>query len=146
MKTGRVNDIKMLLFTAGLGVTAGAIVWVFARLVGLCTGLLWEELPDALGWSFLPVIVCAFGGLLIGLVHKKWGDYPEELPVVMGKIKRDRHYDYKPMGAMLIAAFLPLVFGGSVGPEAGLTGIIAGLCYWIGDNVRFARRKRKADI
>lgn len=144
MKVRWINDIKMLAFTAGLGAAAGAIIWVFARLVGLCTMLLWDKLPHAVGFFFLPVIICAFGGVLIGLVHKKFGDYPEELPVVMGKIKRDKHYDYRPMGAMLIAAFLPLVFAGSVGPEAGLTGIIAGLCYWVGDNVRFARERQHA--
>lgn len=55
------------------------------------------------------------------------GDYPEELNVVLGKIKRDKHYDYKPMGVILVCAFIPLVIGASVGPEAGLTGIIAGL-------------------
>ena len=43
------------------------------------------------------------------------------------------------MPVMLVCAFLPLVFGASVGPEAGLTGIIAGLCYWIGDNVKYAK-------
>ena len=36
------------------------------------------------------------------------------------------------------AALLPLLIGSSVGPEAGLTGIIVGLCYWAGDNLKFA--------
>ena len=36
---------------------------------------------------------------------------------------------------MLLCALLPLLLGASVGPEAGLTGIIAALCYWVGDNV-----------
>ena len=31
---------------------------------------------------------------------------------------------------------LPLLFGGSVGPAAGLTGVIAGLCTWVGDRMR----------
>ena len=43
------------------------------------------------------------------------------------------------MPVVLVCAFLPLVFGSSVGPEAGLTGIIAGLCYWVGDNVKYAK-------
>ena len=44
------------------------------------------------------------------------------------------------VAVMLICAFIPLVFGASVGPEAGLTGIIAALCYWIGDNVSYAKQ------
>ena len=58
----------------------------------------------------------------------------------MGKIKKDHHYSYHPMPAMLGCAFLPLVFGASVGPEAGLAGIIAAICYWVGDNVTFAKQ------
>ena len=33
--------------------------------------------------------------------------------------------------------------GSSVGPEAGLTGIIVGLCYWVGDNLKFARQNTR---
>ena len=71
---------------------------------------------------------------------RQFGDYPESLDVVMGKVKREKYYDYRPMAVMLGCALLPLIFGASVGPEAGLTGIIAGLCYWVGDNVGFARQ------
>ncbi len=134
------NNIKLALFTIILGAFAGAVIWAFLRLMGICTQIIWEDLPDMIPVNWLPVAVCAVGGLITGLIHMKFGDYPEELPVVLGKIKKDKHYDYKPMLTMLVCAFLPLVFGSSVGPEAGLTGAIAGLCYWVGDNVKFAKR------
>lgn len=44
---------------------------------------------------------------------------------------------------MMIAALLPLLIGSSVGPEAGLTGIIVGLCYWAGENLKFAKQHTK---
>ena len=44
---------------------------------------------------------------------------------------------------MMIAALLPLLIGSSVGPEAGLTGIIVGLCYWAGENLKFAKQNTK---
>ena len=44
---------------------------------------------------------------------------------------------------MMIAALLPLLIGSSVGPEAGLTGIIVGLCYWAGENLKFAKSAYK---
>ena len=139
MKIKAKNDLKLYLLVMLLGATTGAVLWVFLKAVGICTELLWELLPEATGAKWLPVIFCTAGGFVAGLVRRRYGDYPEELPVVLGKIKRDRHYDYKPMPVMLICAFLPLILGASVGPEAGLTGIIAGLCYWIGDNVKYAR-------
>ena len=73
------------------------------------------------------------------LLRKRFGDYPESLYVVMGKVKKDKYYPYHPMTVMLLCAFLPLILGASVGPEAGLTGIIAALCYWVGDNVTYAK-------
>ena len=168
MKYKIINNLKLYLFVIALGTAVGVILWVFLKAIQLCTGLLWEMLPQALGGGAVSsgggvmehggsalgalsalggnpaagvvmVAICAAGGLIMGLVRRKYGDYPEELPVVLGKIKRNRHYDYHPMPVMLVCAFLPLVFGASVGPEAGLTGIIAGLCYWIGDNVKYAK-------
>lgn len=44
---------------------------------------------------------------------------------------------------MMVAALLPLLIGSSVGPEAGLTGIMVGLCYWAGDNLKFAKQHTK---
>ncbi len=138
-----LNQFKLILFTACLGAIAGAIVWGFMKLVSLATVFIWDVIPGQVNHIIYPVIVCVLGGLLIGIIRKKSGDYPEELNVVMSKIKRDKHYDYKPMLAMIICAFLPFIIGASVGPEAGLTGIIAGLCYWVGDNIRYARKNVK---
>ncbi len=125
--------------TALLGGFAGVIIWGFLKAVSVCTGLIWKELPVRTGFSAAPLIICIAGGLTVGIMHRTFGDYPEELQVVMGKIKKDKHYDYHPLGVMLLCAFIPLVCGASVGPEAGLTGIIAALCYWVGDNVTFAK-------
>ena len=57
----------------------------------------------------------------------------------MEKLQTEKYYDYRPIVPMLICAFIPLVCCSSVGPEAGLTGIIAALCYWVGDNVTYAK-------
>ena len=133
------NETTLYLLTVLLGAFTGAVIWVFLRAVGICTDFLWETLPALTGAAYLPLIVCTAGGLIAGIIRRKYGDYPEELHVVLGRIKRDRHYDYSHMPVLLICAFLPLVLGASVGPEAGLTGIIAGLCYWIGDNVKYAK-------
>lgn len=133
------NLIKLGLLTAALGAFAGAVIWAFLKAAGLCTDLIWSVIPAHVGWKYLPVLVCAVGGLLAGLIHKRYGNYPEELKTVLGRIKKEKHYGYDNMSVLLACAFLPLVFGASVGPEAGLTGIIAGLCYWVGDNVKWAR-------
>lgn len=140
MKEKTVNTSKLAVFTALLGACAGMVIWCFLKAVAVCTGFIWDALPEKTGVSFLPLLFCILGGLLTGILHKRFGDYPEELQVVMGKIQKDKHYDYHPMSVMLVCAFLPLICGASVGPEAGLTGVIAALCYWVGDNVTFAKQ------
>ena len=139
MKETIINNFKLGAFTALLGAVCGAVIWAFLRLTGICTQFLWDTIPEQTGISWIPVVICTAGGLAAGLIHKRYGIYPEELQTVLVKIKREKHYDYGPMPVMLICAFLPLILGASVGPEAGMTGIIAGLCYWVGDSVRYAK-------
>ena len=134
------NWMRMLLMTAMLGAFAGLVIWGFLKLTALCTGLVWDLAPAHMGGKGITVLLCAVGGLAAGILRKTSGDYPESLDIVLGKIKKDHHYPYHPMLVMLLCAFLPLVFGASVGPEAGLAGIIAALCYWVGDNVTFAKQ------
>ncbi|WP_165048324.1 MULTISPECIES: chloride channel protein [unclassified Adlercreutzia] len=121
-----------------LGAAAGAFAWAFFFLMNSGIGFLWGTVPEALGSPiWYPVVVCAAGGLAVGLFTKRFGDYPEGLNEVLGKVKRDSRYEYNHMGASFFGALLPLLFGGSIGPEAGLTGVIAGLCTWVGDRLRF---------
>ena len=146
MKVKVLNHIKMYLFTICLGVFVGAVVWLFLRMLVLCKGFVWEMLPDFAPSAMKPYlmpVICSAACLLLGIIRKRYGDYPDELNVVLAKIKGDKHYDYSNMAVMLMCALIPLVFGASIGPEAGLTGIIAALCYWIGDNVKFARENTK---
>ena len=105
--------------------------------------LIWEWIPEHFAFPYYTITVCVIGAFLIGIFRKVYGDYPEEMETVMAKVKTEKHYDYKNMLVMMIAAVLPLLIGSSVGPEAGLTGIIVGMCYWAGDNLKFARQHAK---
>ena len=133
------NSAVVALLSVCLGAVVGLVLWLFLQAVSLGSSLIWEFLPAHLGGKWITVPLCVLGGILTGLVHRRYGDYPESLDTVMASVKREKHYDYGPMPVILICAVLPLIFGASVGPEAGLTGIIVGLCYWIGDNVKYAR-------
>ena len=74
--------------------------------------------------------------LLIGLWKSKYGDAPDELNEVIRLVKKEHRYSYNNIFTSIVSALLPLILGASVGPEAGLTGIIAGLCTWAGDKLK----------
>ena len=130
------NNVLFLLYTVILGAIVGAIVWAFIRIMNLGIEFIWDYIPSNLNFPFYTLCVCVIGGLLIGVWKKKFGDYPEELSTVMGKVKNTGRYQYNNVFSTVGSALFPLLIGASVGPEAGLTGIIAGLCTWVGDKLK----------
>lgn len=137
------NQLALWLFCALIGAVAGALVWVLLKVMTVGTDFLWEWLPTKLVTPYYPLLVCTIGAIIIGIFRKLFGDYPEDMETVMGKVKTEKRYEYKNMLVMMVAALLPLLIGSSVGPEAGLTGIMVGLCYWAGDNLKFAKQHTK---
>ncbi len=135
------NNLLFLLYTVILGAIVGVIVWSFLRVMNLGIEFLWDYLPSRLNFPLYTLCVCTAGGLIVGLWRRKFGDYPEELNVVLGKVKKTGRYPYNNVFSTIGSALLPLLIGSSVGPEAGLTGIIAGLCTWVGDKLKHFRRE-----
>ena len=130
-----VNRAVFLLSVVLTGAIAGVFVWLVLLAMNVGLALVWDGLASWFG-RYYPILMCMVGGVVIGLFARRYGQYPEDLPTVMAKVKRDGRYGYDKLERMSVAALLPLVFGGSVGPEAGLTGVIAGLCSWVGDRMK----------
>ena len=74
------------------------------------------------------MIVRIIGAVLIGLLATRFGPLPHLTEGVFAIIKKGGGYPYNRLGLCALAALLPLVFGGTLGREAGLVGVIAGLC------------------
>ncbi|MGL4606988.1 MAG: chloride channel protein [Eubacteriaceae bacterium] len=136
-----MNKVKKFLFltlsVALMGGVIGGITWLLLFAMNLGIDALWYLIPQYIGIPFYPVIVCVIGGLFIGLFEMKFGKYPEELNQIMGEIKEGKKLPYNNLHIIGIAALLPLIFGGCLGPEAGLTGVIVGLCFWFSDRFKF---------
>ena len=132
------NQLELWLFCALIGAVAGALVWILLKIMAVGTEFLWKWLPGKISVPYYTIFICVAGAAIIGIFRKIFGDYPEDLETVMEKVRAEKRYEYKNMLVMMVAALLPLLIGSSVGPEAGLTGIIVGLCYWAGDNLKFA--------
>ena len=139
-KTKINNKLKLILFCAILGSFSGAVLWLFLKIVQLGTELLWERLPEAMNSPvWYPIAVCTAGGVVIGVFRKYFGDYPQTMKTVIGTVKKTGTYPYHKMIVILIAAALPLIFGSSVGPEAGMVGVLVALGCWVNENIKFAK-------
>lgn len=134
--------IKLPIFCAVIGAMASVIFWLFLLAIKWGTELIWKIIPqNYLHTSVYPLIVCTAGGLMIGIIRKAAGDYPEDMMTVFGKLKADKSYPYRKLPVLFICALLPLIFGSSVGPEAGMVGIIVALCCWAGDSMKVAKNE-----
>lgn len=149
--------LGLVLFSLALGFVVGLVVWAVFWASSFLTELLWGGARGALAAAleargvaswWLPVALCTVGGLVIGVWTAWFGGAPASLDRVLGTVKATGGYRLERPGASVVGFLLPLVFGGAVGPEAGLTGIIAAACARIGNLLRGAglRIKGVADV
>lgn len=119
--------LSMLAISLAMGIIIGLFVQLMLRAMNLLIGLVWDVVPHNEGVWWLPLVICPVGGLVIGLWNARFHAAPRSLGEVLGSVKKTGTYRVKrPFAASVVSFFLPLAFGGSIGPEAGLTGFIAG--------------------
>jgi H+/Cl- antiporter ClcA len=136
------NELRLIAFCALVGAFAGAVFWLFLFMVEQGTRLVWHTAPQGVvGSVWYAILVCSVCGLLVGMLRKRYGDYPESMEDVFARLKRTGTYPFRMLPVILAGALLPLICGSSVGPEAGMVGIIVALCCWAGENLRFAGRE-----
>lgn len=145
---GRVAAVgfSMVVLACLVGFVVGVVVWGVLFLSNLLVQLLWHDLPAALPFDapWWPLVLCPLGGLIIGLWTRAFHNAPASLETVMGEVRATGGYRLRGLGSSIVSFLLPLTFGGSIGPEAGLTGIIAAACTWIGSTLKRAGLKVKA--
>ena len=139
-KTKLFNTLKLIFFCALMGVVSGAVLWLFLKLIQLGTEFLWDKLPGSINSPiWYPIVICTIGGAVIGVFRKCFGDYPQSMKTVIEAVKKTGSYPYHKIIVILVAAALPLIFGSSVGPEAGMVGVIVALGCWVNENLKFAK-------
>lgn len=136
--------LPTILLALAVGFCVGTVVWAALGISSLLVKLLWTDLRSVFDVAWYPLALCTIGGLVIGLWTRFSGTRIELLDSVMGQVKRTGGYHVKSVPKSLVSFFLPLAFGGSIGPEAGLTGLIAAACTWIGTTLKRAGLKAKS--
>ncbi|MBR0405085.1 MAG: chloride channel protein [Eggerthellaceae bacterium] len=138
----------MVALALAVGFVVGLVVFLLLNASGWLTSLVWDGLGGTLGVPWFPLATCTIGGLIIGVWTLATNDRVYPLEHVLGTFKRTGSYRTNGSVKPVVSFLLPLVFGGSVGFEAGLTGIITSCCCWIRDKLKAAglRAAAVADV
>lgn len=140
--------VSMVLLALVVGFVIGFAVFCIMNVATLLTSLLWNGVGGALSVPWFSLVVCTLGGVIIGVWTWWSGERVESLQTVMAEFKQTGSYRVNGVWRPVVSFMLPLVFGGSVGFEAGLTGLIAAGCCWIRDRLKAAglRSAAVADV
>lgn len=130
--------LKLLALVTVLGVVSALITFAFIALVHQATQLLWEQSALVLGLDrrLFTFLVCAVGGLLVGLLVKFFGDHNAIFADMMNEFGKTGRFDYHSAPGIVITAFVSLVAGASLGPEAPLADASGGVGTWMSDRLK----------
>jgi len=130
--------MKLLALVILLGLISALITFVFMFLVHQGTSLLWEQAALTLGLDprLFTLLVCSLGGLLVGLLVKFFGDHSGIFAEVMQEFGKTGRFDYRNAPGIVITAFVSLISGASLGPEAPLADACGGLGTLISDRMK----------
>ena len=130
--------IKLLALVAMLGLICALVTFTFMALVHGGTALVWEQAAHALGLDarLFTVLVCTIGGLLVGLLVKLFGDHNAIFADLMLEFGKTGRFNYRHAPGIVITAFVSLISGGSLGPEAPLADACGGMGTLLSDKLK----------
>ena len=137
--------IKLLGLVVVLGLLCALVTFAFMALVQQGTHLLWDQAAQALGLDtrLFTVVICAFGGLLVGLLVKLFGDHNAIFAELMQEFGRTGRFDYRNAPGIVITAFVSLIAGASLGPEAPLADACGGIGTLMSDRLKLNERETR---
>lgn len=124
---------RLLLLSGFVGALGALLTLAFFLAMTVGIQFIWEVLPR---WSVLSsgtdsavsiIIVCAVGGLLVGLITRYFRSKPLLLAEELGDFVEDGRLDPRSGAVGLLRGLVGLLFGGSIGPEGPLTGATGGM-------------------
>jgi H+/Cl- antiporter ClcA len=137
--------VKLMGFVVVLGLISALVTFTFMALVNVGTGAIWDQAAQALGMDtrLFTVLVCTLGGLLVGLLVKLFGDHNAIFADLMLEFGRTGRFNYRNAPGIVITAFVSLVAGGSLGPEAPLADACGGIGTLMADQLKLNEQETR---
>ena len=124
MRKQMSNSGLFLCFTALTGAVIAGLVWLYLKIANVGITVIWEMIPAYIDSWYYTILMCLAGGVVIGLFHRIYGPYPEQMADSVKRVKDTGTYPYRKLPMIVAASFLSLFFGGAVGPESGLVSLL----------------------
>jgi H+/Cl- antiporter ClcA len=96
-----------------------------------------------MGTGLFTVLVCTTGGLLVGLLVKLFGDHNAIFAELMQEFGKTGRFDYRHAPGIVITAFVSLITGGSLGPEAPLADACGGIGTLMADKLKLDEQETR---
>jgi H+/Cl- antiporter ClcA len=130
--------VRLLALVVVLGLLSALLTFAFMALVHVGTGAIWEQAAQALGLDtrLFTVLICSIGGLLVGLLVKLFGDHNAIFADLMVEFGKTGRFNYRHAPGIVITAFVSLISGASLGPEAPLADACGGMGTLISDRLK----------
>jgi H+/Cl- antiporter ClcA len=137
--------IKLMALVVVLGLISALVTFAFVALVNVGTGAIWEQAAAALGMDtrLFTFLACTIGGLLVGLLVKLFGDHNAIFAELMQEFGKTGRFDYRHAPGIVITAFVSLITGGSLGPEAPLADACGGIGTLMADKLKLDEQETR---
>ncbi|MBC1778803.1 chloride channel protein [Listeria booriae] len=141
-------SIAFITYTIILGIAIGAIAALFLALIQISIDFIWTELPDQIHAPiYYPLIIGLIGGVAVGAIQTKLGPFPYTMHENMAEMRKTGRIEYKNrLLYTILAAWVILSFGASLGPEAALIGIVGGITTWVIDHMKLTVQRKEEMI
>jgi H+/Cl- antiporter ClcA len=137
--------VRLLALVVVLGLLSALVTFAFVALVHQGTALVWERAASALGLDtrLFTLLVCTLGGLLVGLLVKRFGDHNAIFAELMLEFGKTGRFNYRHAPGIVLTAFVSLISGASLGPEAPLADACGGIGTLMADKLKLDEQETR---
>ncbi len=129
---------RLRLFALLCGGLIGAFFWIYLSLVSIGITFFWVALPAWIGTRLYTICLCLIGGVIVGGMHLRFGNYPETMDEAFRRLRiQDSSLPNTRVLLNAFCAVVTIVLGGSIGPEAGLVSSVISVIFWSNDCLHF---------
>lgn len=112
MRKQMSNSGLFLCFTALTGAVIAGLVWLYLKIANVGITVIWEMIPAYIDSWYYTILMCLAGGVVIGLFHRIYGPYPEQMADSVKRVKDTGTYPYRKLPMIVAASFLSLFSAG----------------------------------